>query len=188
VGIAAGDTPRDVAWLASRLLALRLFDSPTGSRWALGASAAARPLLIVSQFTLHAQTSKGAKPSFHRAAGGAVARPLYEALLRALRAQHSSGPAAVREGAFGEMMAVSSVNDGPVTLIIDSWAVGECGGPGREEAEDVPVLVAAAAAAAAAAAEEDLDLPPAAAAAAAAGPGSVDGGAQAPVVSRADAE
>ena len=135
MGIAAGDSPRDVAWLASRLLALRLFDSAAGARWALGASAAAKPLLIVSQFTLHARTRKGAKPDFHRAAGGAAARPLYEALLHALRAQHASGPAAVREGAFGEMMAVSSVNNGPVTIILDSWDAIECGGPGREEVE-----------------------------------------------------
>ncbi len=74
-------------------------------------------LLVVSQFTLFASTKKGTKPSWHRAAKPDVARPLYEALVQKLE-QRLGRPVAT--GIFGAMMEISLVNDGPVTLIIDS--------------------------------------------------------------------
>lgn len=117
VGVGVADSPDDVKWLAAKLSAARVFESPEGRAWSRSAPALALPLLLVSQFTLHASLRK-AQPDFHRSAKADAARALFDALVATLRAAH--GAAAVQTGAFGEMMQVASVNEGPVTLWVDS--------------------------------------------------------------------
>jgi D-tyrosyl-tRNA(Tyr) deacylase len=115
-GIAADDMPADGEWLAQKLTRLRIFPDEAGqmnrSIVDIGGE-----ILLVSQFTLHASTQKGTRPSFNAAARPEVARPLYELFQQQL-AQSLGRPVAT--GEFGAMMSVSLVNDGPVTLIIDS--------------------------------------------------------------------
>jgi D-tyrosyl-tRNA(Tyr) deacylase len=118
VGKEASDTEEDLDWLAKKVVGLRLFKDETGemNRSVLESGG---EILVVSQFTLFASTKKGARPSWHRAASPVVARPLYEALISKL-ASLLGRP--VSAGRFGAMMQVASVNDGPVTLIIDTKA------------------------------------------------------------------
>ena len=118
VGIERADGPQDVAWVANRLLACRLWDGADGRAWGASAASLRLPLLVVSQFTLHADCRKRGKPDFKRAAPASDARALYDALLATLRAAH--GHDNVAAGVFQAMMAVSLVNDGPVTVMIDS--------------------------------------------------------------------
>ena len=111
VGIEEADTQEDIDYLAGKASRLRVFDDEAGVRQTAG------ELLVVSQFTLHASTRKGNRPSYFRAAGEAFARPMYERFVAALAAA-SGRP--VRTGEFGADMAVELVNDGPVTIWIDS--------------------------------------------------------------------
>lgn len=117
LGIAPSDTTEDIEWLATKLSKLRLFADPAGlmncSLTDLNAS-----VLVVSQFTLFASTRKGTRPSFNNAAPPVLALPLYEAFIAKL--QQLLGNDKVQSGRFGAMMAVSLVNDGPVTLLLDS--------------------------------------------------------------------
>jgi D-tyrosyl-tRNA(Tyr) deacylase len=115
-GIAADDMPADGEWLAQKLTRLRIFPDEA---WQMNRSIVdiGGEILLVSQFTLHASTQKGTRPSFNAAARPEVARPLYELFQQQL-AQSLGRPVAT--GEFGAMMSVSLVNDGPVTLIIDS--------------------------------------------------------------------
>jgi D-tyrosyl-tRNA(Tyr) deacylase len=116
VGVEELDRPDDVDWLAGRIAALRLF--PDGeAAWARSVTELGGEILLVSQFTLHASTKKGTKPSWHRAAKPEAAVPLYEALKTRLETLLAKP---VATGRFGAMMKVELVNDGPVTLIIDS--------------------------------------------------------------------
>jgi len=117
-GQEASDTEEDLDWLAKKIVGLRLFWDETGemNRSVLESGG---KILVVSQFTLFASTKKGARPSWHRAASPDIARPLYEALISKL-ASLLGRP--VSAGRFGAMMQVASVNDGPVTLIIDTKA------------------------------------------------------------------
>lgn len=123
LGIAAGDTAEDARWLADKIAALRIFEDPAGKLnlsvrdLAAGTDAARPTVLVVSQFTLIASTRKGARPSFNDAAKPDLAIPLYEAFC-GLVATALGRPVAT--GRFGAMMAVSLVNAGPVTLVIDS--------------------------------------------------------------------
>lgn len=128
VGIEEADTGADGEWLADKLARLRIFDDADGRmNLSLHDLAAAegsptpsgpRPLiLVVSQFTLHASTAKGTRPSFNAAARPETARPLYEQFAAQL-AGALGRPVAT--GEFGAMMQVQLVNDGPVTLILDS--------------------------------------------------------------------
>jgi D-aminoacyl-tRNA deacylase len=110
VGVTHDDTPDRAATLARKVHELRILD---GERSAADTGA---PLLVVSQFTLYADTRKGRRPSWNAAAPGPVAEPLVDALVAALRARG----AAVQTGVFGAHMAVALVNDGPVTLILDA--------------------------------------------------------------------
>ena len=129
IGLADGDTAGDVAWLQRKILNCRLFDNPVdGKRWASSLRSLSLEILLISQFTLHANT-KRAKPDFHSSMPGPAASVLFESLVRDMRATH--GPARVQTGVFGAMMKVSLENDGPVTIILDSWSRDECGGPGR---------------------------------------------------------
>jgi D-tyrosyl-tRNA(Tyr) deacylase len=118
IGVEAGDTPADSAWLAGKLAALRIFSDDAGkmneSVREIGGG-----LLVVSQFTLHAATAKGNRPGFTRAARPDEAIPLYEAFLADLERETGRRP---ERGEFGADMQVSLVNDGPVTILIDSRA------------------------------------------------------------------
>jgi D-tyrosyl-tRNA(Tyr) deacylase len=116
LGVEDGDGPSDVAAVARKTVDLRVFpgDGPSGfdrSVIDIGGS-----VLAISQFTLHGAVRKGRRPSFTRAARPEVAEPLYEAFVEAVQAL---GPP-VETGTFGAMMEVSLVNDGPVTLIIET--------------------------------------------------------------------
>lgn len=122
LGIQNTDTPADVAWLAAKIAALRIFEDPAGKMnlsvaEASPADASASPALVVSQFTLLASTRKGTRPSFNDAARPADAIPLYESFVRELE-KHLGRPVAT--GTFGAHMQVALVNDGPVTIILDS--------------------------------------------------------------------
>lgn len=116
LGVEPTDATEDIEWLATKLVQLRIFDDDAG---VMNRSVAdvGGGILLVSQFTLHASTKKGTRPSWHRAARPEVAVPLYEAFQR--RLQELLGKA-VAAGVFGADMQVHLVNDGPVTLIIDS--------------------------------------------------------------------
>ena len=116
VGVGVEDTDEDMEYLAGKLVRLRIFDDEQGVM-NLDVRQTAGELLVVSQFTLHASTRKGNRPSYFRAAGEAFARPMYERFVAALAAA-SGRP--VRTGEFGADMAVELVNDGPVTIWIDS--------------------------------------------------------------------
>lgn len=116
VGVENGDTEEDAAWLASKAARLRIFDDADGVM-NLSVTDVGGELLAVSQFTLTASTRKGNRPSYIRAADHETAVPLYERFCRML--EQESG-AQVRKGVFGADMQVELVNDGPVTIIIDS--------------------------------------------------------------------
>jgi D-tyrosyl-tRNA(Tyr) deacylase len=119
LGVAAGDDERDAAYLAAKIAHLRIFCDDEGkmnrSLLEVGGEA-----LVVSQFTLHGDCRKGRRPNFTRAAPPAEAERLYNKFIEELSAL--GVPA--RAGEFGAMMAVSLVNDGPVTLILASLAEG----------------------------------------------------------------
>ena len=116
VGVEKEDTLVDVEWLASKTASLRIFPDKEGvmnrSLLDMGGEA-----LAVSQFTLTASTKKGNRPSYIRAAGHEMAIPLYEYFCRRLSEILNKE---VKKGVFGKDMQVSLVNDGPVTIIIDS--------------------------------------------------------------------
>jgi len=116
VGVENGDTEQDAAWLASKTAGLRIFDDEDGvmNRSVVDVDG---ELLAVSQFTLTASTRKGNRPSYIRAAGHGLAVPLYERYC-ALLASAAGRP--VLQGRFGAMMDVRLLNDGPVTILIDS--------------------------------------------------------------------
>lgn len=124
VGVAQGDTLAQVEWLARRVAELRLFPPTLGdAATAEGARSMERSLLdagsavlIVSQFTLLADTRKGRRPSFFTAAPPEVAAPLVESVAAAIRALGVE----VAAGRFGAHMLVESANDGPVTITLDS--------------------------------------------------------------------
>lgn len=116
LGVAPGDGPEQVRWLASKLAGLRIFKDDQGlmNRSLVDVGGGA---LVVSQFTLYGDTRKGRRPSFVGAAPPELAEPLYEQFCEALAAQ---GVARVERGVFGADMRVELVNDGPVTLIVDT--------------------------------------------------------------------
>ena len=116
LGVEEGDTATDVAWLVGKILPMRVFEDEDGkmNRSILDTGGDA---LVVSQFTLHARTKKGTRPSFDRAARPEVATPLYERFVAELSAGLGK-PLAT--GEFGAMMKVALVNDGPVTILLDS--------------------------------------------------------------------
>jgi D-tyrosyl-tRNA(Tyr) deacylase len=110
VGVTHADTGADVDWLADKLWGLRILEGEKSC------SDVGAPLLVVSQFTLYGDTRKGRRPTWAAAAPGPVAEPLVAELVAALR----SRGARVETGVFGAMMQVSLVNDGPVTLVLDT--------------------------------------------------------------------
>ncbi len=114
VGFAPGDTVAQAEWMADKVLGLRLFGDSEG-KLNLDLAAVGGSLLVVSQFTLYGDTTRGRRPSFIGAARPEEAIPLYESFLANLR----SRGARVASGEFGADMKVSLVNDGPVTLILE---------------------------------------------------------------------
>ena len=116
VGIARDDNTVDVRYLAAKLPVLRLFDGPDGKAMDRSVKDVAGSLLVVSQFTLYGDTRGQRRPSFAEAAPAIDARPLYEALVGELRASGVS----VETGEFQSAMRVELVNDGPVTVLVDS--------------------------------------------------------------------
>ena len=118
VGVEQGDGPADVQYVAGKIRELRVFEDPADSSRHVNLSVqdVGGAVLVVSQFTLAGDCRKGRRPSFDQAAPPQVARPLYEEVVRELR---SSGVTAAT-GEFQATMQVSLVNDGPVTLLLDS--------------------------------------------------------------------
>jgi D-tyrosyl-tRNA(Tyr) deacylase len=114
VGFTHSDTPARVDWMAEKVTGLRLFSDADG-KMNLGLEDVGGAVLVVSQFTLYGDTSKGRRPSFIDAARPELAVPLYERFLAAVRARGFT----VAAGEFGADMLVEIHNDGPVTLILD---------------------------------------------------------------------
>jgi len=115
LGVKNGDNDETARWLAEKTISLRIFEDEDG-RMNRGLSETGGSLLVVSQFTLYGDCSKGRRPSFIDAARPEVAIPLYERFVNAARALGVT----VATGQFGADMQVELVNDGPVTLIIDT--------------------------------------------------------------------
>lgn len=116
LGIEHDDEEEDIEWLVKKLLSLRVFEDSEG-KMNLSILDEEGDILVVSQFTLHARVKKGTRPSFDRAARPEVAIPLYEKFVAEL--EDGLGKP-VRTGEFGAMMKVELLNDGPVTIWIDS--------------------------------------------------------------------
>jgi D-tyrosyl-tRNA(Tyr) deacylase len=115
LGVTHADTPTNAEWLAEKIVGLRIF-ADADDKMNLGVADVGGEMLIVSQFTLYGDCSKGRRPSFIDAAPPEIAIPLYERFINAVKAQGVR----VATGRFGAMMQVELTNDGPVTLIVDS--------------------------------------------------------------------
>lgn len=115
-GIEENDSEQDASELAGKISRLRIFDDSNGVM-NLSVKEIGGEILVVSQFTLHASTKKGNRPSYIHAARPETAIPLYEYFISFLKAETGKN---ISTGKFGAMMSVSLVNDGPVTIIIDS--------------------------------------------------------------------
>ena len=116
VGIEDSDTDEDIAWLSANIVNLRVFEDENGVM-NLSVKDVDGEVLVVSQFTLHAATKKGNRPSYIRAARPEVAIPIYEAFVRQVETLLGKQ---VPTGQFGAMMQVNLCNDGPVTILIDT--------------------------------------------------------------------
>ena len=116
LGIEETDTAEDIEWLSAKICNLRIFNDENGVMNISIEDSGGEPLLI-SQFTLHASTKKGNRPSYIKAARPDIAIPLYEKFI--LQLEKDSGKK-IQTGIFGADMKVSLINDGPVTIIIDS--------------------------------------------------------------------
>ena len=114
LGITLGDTAAEADWLADKVAGLRLFNDADG-KMNLGLAEVGGSVLVVSQFTLYGDASRGRRPSFIDAARPEEAVPLYEGFIAALRARGLP----VETGEFGAAMVVDIQNDGPVTLILE---------------------------------------------------------------------
>jgi len=116
LGVGKGDTQADVEYVAGKIRELRLFESEAGKPMDRSVIDIGGAVLLVSQFTLYGDVRKGRRPSFDEAAAPNDARDLYEAVVRELQAAHVP----VSTGEFQAMMQVELVNDGPVTVLVDS--------------------------------------------------------------------
>lgn len=115
LGVGKGDGAAEVAWMAEKIATLRIFEDEAG-KMNRSLEDTHRALIVVSQFTLYADTKKGRRPSFIDACEPTGARALYESVVEALRARGLT----VGTGVFAADMKVALVNDGPVTLLLDS--------------------------------------------------------------------
>ena len=116
VGIEDADNLEDIEWLAGKLVNLRIFDDEAGVM-NCSVKEVNGDILLVSQFTLHASTKKGNRPSYIKASKPPIAVPLYEAMIAEIETQLGKE---IQTGIFGADMKVSLINDGPVTILIDS--------------------------------------------------------------------
>jgi D-aminoacyl-tRNA deacylase len=116
IGIEESDTFSDIEWLAGKIARLRIFNDTAGIM-NLSVKEISGEILVISQFTLHASTKKGNRPSYVKAASPEIAIPLYDRFLVQL-AENIERP--VQSGIFGAMMEVSLINNGPVTIVIDT--------------------------------------------------------------------
>lgn len=116
VGIEGSDNETDSEWLCNKLVQLRIFDDSSGVM-NLSVKETDGEILVVSQFTLHAKTKKGNRPSYIRAAPPEIAVPLYNNFITRLSELLEKE---IGTGEFGAMMQIELINDGPVTIIIDS--------------------------------------------------------------------
>ena len=116
LGIETADTVEDVQWLSKKIVNMRIFDDAEGVM-NLSVKEVSGELLLVSQFTLHASTKKGNRPSYIAAAKHDISIPLYDAMIQQLNIE-MGGP--IQTGKFGADMQVALINNGPVTIIIDS--------------------------------------------------------------------
>jgi D-tyrosyl-tRNA(Tyr) deacylase len=116
LGIEDADTEEDIKWLSNKIVGLRLFDDPDGVM-NLSVKDIGGDILLVSQFTLMASTKKGNRPSYIKASKPSIAVPLYEQMIVTLCTELGK---AVQTGIFGADMKVNLINNGPVTITIDS--------------------------------------------------------------------
>ncbi len=116
IGVEENDVQEDVDWLVSKACSLRIFTDPEG-KLNLDVNQINGEIMVVSQFTLFASTKKGNRPSFIRSAKPEIAIPLYESFILKLSSLINKP---IKTGQFGANMQIELVNDGPVTLIIDS--------------------------------------------------------------------
>lgn len=116
VGIEDADTTEDIEWLSGKIVNLRIFDD-AGGIMNLSLKDTGGDLLVVSQFTLHAATKKGNRPSYIRASKPEMAIPVYEQFVKQLETDLGK---TIHTGEFGADMKVSLINDGPVTIVIDT--------------------------------------------------------------------
>ncbi len=116
VGIEEADKDEDIEWLSAKIVTLRIFNDDQGVM-NISVREAGGDILVVSQFTLHASTKKGNRPSYIKAAKPDLAIPLYEKFI--LKLTETLGKA-IHTGEFGADMKISLINDGPVTIIIDT--------------------------------------------------------------------
>ncbi len=116
LGITHTDTREDVDWLSRKIVGMRIFGDSEG-KMNLDLAAVGGNILLISQFTLHASTKKGNRPSFIEAARPEVAVPLYETMIAQLSTDLGRP---IQTGAFGADMKVALLNDGPVTIVIDT--------------------------------------------------------------------
>ena len=116
VGFEETDTQGDIAWMSGKITRLRIFGDDSGNM-NLSVSDVGGEILLISQFTLHASTKKGNRPSFIKAAKPDLAIPLYEQFIQQLEIDLGKS---IQTGEFGADMKVALINDGPVTITIDS--------------------------------------------------------------------
>ena len=116
LGIEESDTQPDADWLVQKIIGMRIF-ADADEKMNLDIRQVEGDILLVSQFTLHAQTKKGNRPSFIRAARPDSAIPLYEYFILSLEREFGKS---IQTGTFGAMMDVALVNDGPVTILMDT--------------------------------------------------------------------
>jgi len=118
LGVEDADGMDDVAWLSGKIVRMRIFPDAEG-KMNQAVTDTGGEVIVVSQFTLHASTKKGNRPSFLKAAVPAISEPLYEAFCEAMAGELAKP---VGRGIFGAEMKVALINDGPVTIVIDSRA------------------------------------------------------------------
>ena len=116
LGIETADTQEDLIWLANKIVNMRIFDDASGVM-NLSVKEVGGNILLVSQFTLHASTKKGNRPSYMAAAKHEISIPLYEAMIQQLTIEMG---APIQTGNFGADMQVTLINNGPVTIVVDS--------------------------------------------------------------------